>query len=328
MSKKIAVIGCGYWGKNIIRNFAELNSLYAVCDPNTSLSQKYADKYNVKNLTFPEILTNSNIKGVVLAVPAVMHANMAIEAMNSGKNVFVEKPLAMNNVEGTAMIDLAKKNNVKLMVGHLLHYHPVFKAALNIIKSGKLGVLDYVYSNRLSFGKVRTEEDVIWSFAPHDISMILAIADSEPRFIRTESKNILRDHIADVATIHIEFFSGLKSNVNVSWLHPHKEHKLVAIGESAMLIFDDTNEWEKKLALHPYKVKISENISELEKSDVEYVKVDKSEPLLNECKHFIDVVNGKIEPHTDGQEGLRVTNILTTASLSAKKKITLEPQKI
>ena len=175
MKKNIAVIGCGHWGKNLVRNFAELGALVAVCDPNEKLAQSHAEQYNVGSFSFEAILANPAVEGVVLAVPAPLHADMAIEAMNARKHVYVEKPLAMNMIEAEAMIASAKENGVQLMVGHLLQYHPIFMAVRELVESGELGALSYVYSNRLSFGKVRSEEDVIWSFAPHDISMILSI---------------------------------------------------------------------------------------------------------------------------------------------------------
>ena len=159
MKKNITVVGCGYWGKNLVRNFSELGALYSICDPNTEIANKYAGQYNVKNSSFIEIINDLNIKGVVLAVPAHLHASMAIEAMNKGKHVFVEKPLAMNENESELMIATAKKNDVKLMVGHLLQYHPIFKKILKIVNANEIGELNYIYSNRLNFGKVRTEEN-------------------------------------------------------------------------------------------------------------------------------------------------------------------------
>jgi predicted dehydrogenase len=224
MKKNIAVVGCGYWGKNLVRNFSELEVLSSICDPDTEIANKYASQYNVKNSSFIEIINDLNIKGVVLAVPAPLHASMAIEAMNKGKHVFVEKPLAMNVTEAELMITTAKKNGVKLMVGHLLQYHPIFKTIRKIVNADEIGKLNYIYSNRLSFGKIRTKEDIIWSFAPHDISMILSLADQDPEFIITKSTSTIQKNIADTATIHMEFKSGLKSHISVSWLHPYKEH--------------------------------------------------------------------------------------------------------
>ena len=319
MKKNIAVIGCGHWGKNLVRNFAELGSLAAVCDPNAKLAQFYAEQHNVGNLSFAAILANPAIEGVVLAVPATLHASMAIEVMNAGKHVYVEKPLAMNRIEAEAMIASAKKNGVELMVGHLLQYHPVFAAVRGLVESGSLGALNYIYSNRLSFGKVRSEEDVIWSFAPHDVSMILSLTCEEPELVRTESSRILQANIADTATVHMEFKSTLKAHVSVSWLHPYKEQKLVVVGRDAMVVFDDTKLWNEKLAVYRHVVESTGGLPSLKKAEVEYLEVPQSEPLRNECQHFLDVVSGNVKPLTDGSEGLSVLKVLSAASRSESK---------
>jgi len=319
MKKNIAVVGCGHWGKNLVRNFSDLGSLAAVCDPNAEVAQQYADQYFVKNYSFFDVLNDQSIEGVVLAVPAPLHASMAIEVMNAGKHAYVEKPLAMNNLEAERMIASAEENGVQLMVGHLLQYHPIFMALRTLVESGEMGALQYIYSNRLSFGKVRSEEDVIWSFAPHDISMILSLAGQEPDTVRTESTSILQPDIADTATVHLEFNSGLKAHISVSWLHPYKEQKLVVVGEKAMAVFDDTKPWGEKLALYRHVVGSYGSLPSLEKAEVEYVKVSQSEPLRNECQHFVDVVSGDIKPLTNGKEGLDVLNVLSAASLSESK---------
>ena len=319
MKKNIAVVGCGHWGKNLVRNFSELGALAAVCDPNDDLAKSYAEKYNVGNLSFIGIINDPAIEGVVLAVPARLHASMAIEVMNSGKHVYVEKPLAMNKVEAEDMISVSRKNGVQLMVGHLLQYHPVFMAVRGLVESGELGALSYIYSNRLSFGKVRSEEDVIWSFAPHDISMILSLIGQEPELVRTESSRILQANIADTATVHMEFKSTLKAHVSVSWLHPYKEQKLVVVGRDAMVVFDDTKVWNEKLAVYRHVVESTGGLPSLEKAEVEYLDVAQSEPLSNECQHFLDVVSGNVKPLTDGNEGLSVLKVLSAASLSESK---------
>jgi UDP-2-acetamido-3-amino-2,3-dideoxy-glucuronate N-acetyltransferase len=319
MKKNIAVVGCGHWGKNLVRNFSELGALCSISDPNSEIADQYASQYNVKKYSFTEIINDPNIKGVVLAVPAHLHASMAIEAMNKNKYVFVEKPLGMNEVEAEAMIATAKKNKVRLMVGHLLQYHPIFKTIREYVGESKIGEINYIYSNRLSFGKVRTEEDVIWSFAPHDISMILSLTGQEPEYVSTNATSILQKKIADTATIHLQFKSGLKSHISVSWLHPYKEHKLVVVGQSAMLVFDDTKSWQEKLALYPYDAVSSKNLINLKNSNVQYIKVTEEEPLKNECQHFIDVVEKDIQPLTDGAEGLRVLKVLSAASRSQVK---------
>ncbi len=319
MKKNIAVVGCGHWGKHLVRNFSELGALCSISDPNSQIADQYASQYNIKKSSFPEIINDPNIKGVVLAVPAHLHASMAIEAMNKKKHVFVEKPLAMNEVEAEAMIATAKKNKVRLMVGHLLQYHPIFKTIREYVEEGKIDEINYIYSNRLSFGKVRTEEDVIWSFAPHDISMILSLTGQEPEYVSTNATSILQKNIADTATIHLQFKSGLKSHISVSWLHPHKEHKLVVVGQSAMLVFDDTKPWHEKLALYPYEVMSSKNLVNLQNSNVQYIKVLEEEPLKKECQHFLDVVEKDTKPLTDESEGLRVLKVLSAASLSQTK---------
>ncbi|MDC0010719.1 Gfo/Idh/MocA family oxidoreductase [Porticoccaceae bacterium] len=319
MKKNIAVVGCGHWGKNLVRNFSDLGRLAAVCDPNAEVARKYADQYLVKNCSFSEILHDVSIEGVVLAVPARLHASMAIQVMNAGKHAYVEKPLAMNNLEAETMIASAEENGVQLMVGHLLQYHPIFMALRALVESGEMGALQYIYSNRLSFGKVRSEEDVIWSFAPHDISMILSLVGQEPDTVRTESTSILQPDIADAAIVHMEFNSGLKAHVSVSWLHPYKEQKLVVVGKKAMAVFDDTKPWVEKLALYRHVVRSSGSLPSLEKAEVEYIEVSQSEPLRNECQHFVDVVSGDITPLTNGKEGLGVLNVLSAASLSQSK---------
>ena len=319
MKKNIAVIGCGHWGKNLVKNFSELGALSSICDPNTKIVEQYSKQYNVKKSSFTKIINNPNIKGVVLAVPARLHASMAIEVLKKGKHLFVEKPLAMNEIEAVSMIATAKKNKVRLMVGHLLQYHPIFKTIREYVGAGKIGEINYIYSNRLSFGKVRTEEDVIWSFAPHDISMILSLTGKEPEYVSTNATSILQKNIADTATIHLEFKSGLKSHISVSWLNPYKENKLVVVGQSAMLVFDDTKPWHEKLALYSYEVVSSKKLINLQNSNVQYVKVAEEEPLKNECQHFLDVAEKDIQPLTDGAEGLRVIKVLSAASRSKTK---------
>jgi UDP-2-acetamido-3-amino-2,3-dideoxy-glucuronate N-acetyltransferase len=227
--------------------------------------------------------------------------------------------LAMNNLEADRMIASAEENGVQLMVGHLLQYHPIFMALRTLVESGEMGALQYIYSNRLSFGKVRSEEDVIWSFAPHDISMILSLTGHEPYSVRTEYTSILQPDIADAAIVHMAFKSGLKAHISVSWLHPYKEQKLVVVGKNAMAVFDDTKPWGEKLALYRHVVRSSESLPSLEKAEVEYVEVSQSEPLRNECQHFVDVVSGDVTPLTNGKEGLGVLNVLSAASLSQSK---------
>ena len=319
MKKNIALIGCGYWGKNLVRNFSELGVLVCVCDSDAALAESIASQYKVDNVSFDEVVSNSDIEGVVLAVPAPLHAPLAIQALEEGKHVYVEKPLAMNQVEAQQMIDASNTSGQHLMVGHLLQYHPIFVTLRKLVEAGELGKLNYIYSNRLSFGKIRSEEDVIWSFAPHDLSMILSLTRREPRLVRTESTNILQKDLADSAIVHMEFKDGLKAHIAVSWLHPYKEQKLVVIGEEAMAVFDDTLPWDNKLGLYKHQIDVSKEVLIPKKAEVEYFDIPQAEPLKLECKYFVDLIEGIVPPLTDGEEGLRVLKVLTAASLSQSK---------
>jgi predicted dehydrogenase len=205
------------------------------------------------------------------------------------------------------------------MVGHLLHYHPIFKEIKKIVKEGQIGKLEYIQSNRLSFGKFRIEEDIIWSFAPHDISMILSLANEKPSIVKCNSKFIIKENHADIANIYMEFPSGLKSDISVSWINPLKEVKLVVTGKSGMLVFDDTKTWNEKLTLHSYEIYHSNELN-LKNTKEEYIKVVEEEPLKNECQHFISVVKDNLKPFTDVFEGLKVIKVLTAASLANEKK--------
>lgn len=320
MKKNIAVIGCGHWGKNLLRNFSELGVLNCVCDPDFELAESFASQYKVDNVSFDKVVNNSDVDGVVLAVPAPLHAPLAIKALGAGKHVYVEKPLAMNLVEAQQVIDASVASGQHLMVGHLLQYHPVFMTLLKLVKAGEIGKLNYIYSNRLSLGKIRSEEDVIWSFAPHDISMILSLIGQEPELVRTEYTNTLQTGIADSAMIHMKFKDGLKAHVAVSWLHPYKEQKLVVIGEDAMAVFDDTLPWNNKLTLYRHKIDLSGQTPMPHKSEGEYFDIPYAEPLKQECQYFVDLMSGNAPPLTDVYEGMRVLKVLTAASSSQSKK--------
>lgn len=312
---KVAVIGCGHWGKNLVRNFSELGALSAISDPNAALAAQLASDYNVPALDFDAVL-GSDCDGVVIAAPAPLHASLAQKAFAAGKNVYVEKPLAMTLDEADLMIDAAAQANRQLMVGHLLQYHPVFGRLRDLVRQGTLGELKYVYSNRLSLGKVRAEENVVWSFAPHDISMILSLAGQNVKTVRCEAADILQAGISDAASLHICFENGLKGHVSCSWLHPYKEQKLVVIGDRGMAVFDDTMDWDQKLAVYDHEIDMQVSPPVPQKADVRYEKVPQGEPLKVECQYFLDLIAGQVDPLTDGAEGRRVLQVLAAATAS------------
>ena len=319
MSKKIAVIGCGYWGKNLVRNFSQLGSLKCVFDPDVQISNKMAEAYDVDSCSLDDILLDDDIKGVVIAAPATKHFPLAQKCMQAGKNVFVEKPLALDINDAEILINLSKKRNLNLMVGHLLQYHPAFIELLRICRNGLLGDISYISSTRHSFGKIRREEDVIWSFAPHDISMVLSLADSNPKEVFTHAVSIYQKNIADKALINLAFGNSLKADISVSWTHPVKEQKVLVIGNKGLAIFDDRQEWQKKLFLTQTDIQIDSENFKYDRDNGEFVKLEEVEPLRNECKYFLDLIEGKIPPRTDGDEGLKVLKILKAASVSARK---------
>ena len=200
------------------------------------------------------------------------------------------------------------------MVGHLLQYHPIFLELKKLVREGKLGRLQYVYSNRLNLGKIRREEDILWSFAPHDLSMILSLIGSEPEKVDAVGGYYLHDAIADVTTTHLAFPGGERAHVFVSWLHPFKEQRLVVIGEKGMLVFEDSNpEWDKKLALYRHDIDTSGPAPVPTAAKPEYIVVPKGEPLKDECRHFVEAIENGTTPRTDGHEGLRVLEVLSRA---------------
>ncbi|HLD96066.1 MAG TPA: Gfo/Idh/MocA family oxidoreductase, partial [Alphaproteobacteria bacterium] len=312
---KISVIGCGYWGKNLVRNFAELGALYAVCDANEELSKKMSQTYGVPCLTLEETL-KSDCEGVVIAAPAFQHYELATKALKAGKHVFVEKPLSLRLDEAQKLCDLSKAVNKKLMVGHLLQYHPAFLELKNLIKKGNLGKLQYTYSNRLNLGKFRNEENILWSFAPHDISMILGLAGELPESVYATGSCHLNPHIQDVTTTHMTFKNGMRAHIFVSWLHPFKEQKLVVVGDRGMAVFDDSLPWGEKLQLFPNQVNWIDGIPQPQKGDGIHVPLEVSEPLKIECQHFLDCITQNTVPHTDGEEGLRVLQVLDASQQS------------
>jgi UDP-2-acetamido-3-amino-2,3-dideoxy-glucuronate N-acetyltransferase len=314
----IAVIGSGYWGKNLVRNFHQLGALKLICDKNDTILAQFKEQYPDIDtcLAFNEVLSCKEIKGVVISAPAETHYTLARESLLAGKNVYVEKPLTLVEKEGEELIALAKSNNLVLMVGHLLQYHPVFRRLKDMAGKGELGRINYIYSNRLNLGKIRREENALWSFAPHDISMILALAGESPESVSAVGGNYLHSKIADVTMTHLGFPSGLLAHVFVSWLHPFKEQKLVVVGDKKMAVFDDTLPWEDKLLLYPHEIRWDNNIPVPAKAESERVQISQSEPLREECQHFLDCINNGRKPITDGNEGLEVLKILNAAQQS------------
>lgn len=308
---KLAVVGAGYWGKNLVRNFAELGALAAVCDSYVERLESFKQVYPGIKLVraYSDVLGDATIQAVAIATPAESHAGAVKEALLAGKDVFVEKPLCLSVKEGEELVALAKKHDRILMVGHLLWYHPAVLKLKELIRTGELGRIQYIYSNRLNLGKIRREENILWSFAPHDISVILGLLNETPDTVRAQGGNYLHQQIADVTISLLSFPSGVKAHIFVSWLHPFKEQKLIVVGDRKMAVFDDM-EKKDKLLLYPHSIDWKDNVPVANKADAQPVELDQGEPLRAECRHFLDCVATRTKPRTDGEEGLRVLSVL------------------
>jgi len=312
---RIAVIGAGYWGSNLVRNYHQLGVLRTVCDASIEILDATRKSYPDVECTSKaeDVFSNERIQGVVIALPAEYHYEFAEKALRSGKDVFVEKPLALELEQARKLNKVALEEKRILMVGHLLRYHPAFIKLKEIIDNGELGRIQYIYSNRLSFGKIRREENALWSFAPHDISMILALCNEMPDRVTTVGHSYLHKQLADVTTTHLSFPSGISSHIFVSWLHPFKEQKLIVVGEKKMAVFEDTQAWEKKITLYAHTIKWQKGVPVPDKGNPEYIEVVAKEPLREECLHFLDCIAKRKSPITDGNEGYRVLEVLDRA---------------
>ncbi len=313
---RVAVLGCGYWGKNLVRNFAELGALAAVCDVDAGLADQMSSTFGAPARTFDEILADGSIPAMAIAAPAELHYRLAYRALGADKHVFVEKPLSLELAEALELCRMAAQTGRTLMVGHLLQYHPVFLRLKALASDGTLGRIRYLYSNRLNLGKVRREENILWSFAPHDISMILALVGSEPESVQAQGAAYLHKVIADTTTTHLRFAGGENAHIFVSWLHPYKEQKLVMVGEDAMAVFDDGEPWESKLTIYRHRIDWIDGQPRPRKAEAEPVPVEAEEPLRLECRHFLDCVATGATPRTDGAEGARVLRVLQAAQRS------------
>jgi len=286
-------------------------ALHTICDTNKELRGENESQFSGVRFidSFKHLLNDPTIKAVVIATPAVYHYQMVKETLLARKHVFVEKPLALNVDHGEELVGLADEQDRILMVGHILHYHPAIEKLKELIDSGDLGKIQYIYSTRLNMGRIRSEENILWSFAPHDISVILLLLQNElPETVYATGGNYLQKHISDVTMTTMDFRSGVKAHIFVSWLHPFKEQKLVVVGDKKMAVFDDVS--TEKLFLYPHRVDWVGRIPVAYKAEVRVVPIGSGEPLKAECRHFLKCIEEKQIPKTDGNEGLRVLRVL------------------
>lgn len=323
MTADLALIGGGYWGKNLARNFLQLGALHTLCDANAATLDSYDASYSgvAKVTSFDQVLNTAAITKIAIATPAATHYQLATQALLAGKHVYVEKPLCLSIDQGDKLIELAKLRQLTLMVGHLLQYHPCVTRLRELVRTGQLGKLYYVTSNRLNLGKIRSEENALWSFAPHDISVILGLSGQLPESVQCTGEHYLTQGIADTTLTQLAFSGGMRAHVYVSWLNPFKEQKLTVIGSSGMAVFDDTKPWAEKLIVYrDYLTWESGQVPVAKKSTGQAELIPESEPLKAECQHFLDCCQTGQTPLTDGREGLAVLQVLDAAQRSLEAK--------
>lgn len=328
---KVAVVGAGYWGSNLVRVFHQLGALYRICDFSPArLSQAAASYPDVATTSaYHVILEDPAVDAVVIATPAETHADLAEKALLAGKDVFVEKPLTLNCNEAERLTSLAESEKRILMVGHLLEFHPAVTRLAELIDEGKLGRVEYIYSNRLNMGKVRREENALWSFAPHDISVILLLLKRMPIQVAATGGTYLQPNVADVTVSTMLFDRGVRAHLFVSWLHPYKEQKLVVVGERGMAVLDDVRKTDK-LQFFDKRIGLVNGEFVVEKPAAKTVEFANDEPLSIECRHFLNCIQTRERPKTDGYDGWRVLKVLEASQRSLSmngEPVQLEPRR-
>lgn len=306
----IAVVGCGNWGKNLIRTFHSLGVLRAICDIDPLKTTPLSEQYQVPSLRFEDILAQPEIAGVVIATPSVTHYELGLQAIKANKHIYIEKPFTTELKQAVSLNHAAYSQQRLLMVGHLLQYHPVFNQLKTLRKEGVLGQLQYISSHRCNFGKFPPEKNVLWDYAPHDVSMVLSLVEEEPEQVWATSGNYLTHTDIDTVNLHLKFPHNIKAHLFVSWVHPHKEQKLIVVGNKGMAVFDDCQPWGKKLQLYSYPEKWVDGLPHPFPSQSTYVEVAQTEPLWNECNHFVQSILQNTQPRTNGEEALKVTSVL------------------
>lgn len=315
MSPRVAVLGCGYWGSNHIRTLKGLGALAAVSDANADRAEGFAAEHDVAAIPVDALFTRDDIDAVVLALPPQFHAESAIRAVRNGKDVLVEKPIALNVADAERAVQAAADNKRIFMVGHVLRFHPAFEKLLDLVNSGELGKVRYIHSHRLGLGKFHTESDALWDLAPHDLSMILALTGCEPSEIRGEGAAII-DQLSDFAHLHMLFPNGLRSHLVASRLNPYRERRLTVVGTRAMAVFDDVERWERKLAIYRFAIWQDNGQWAFTADEAEYIPVEEGLPLTRELQHFLDCIRTREEPRTNGGEAIAVLRILTAGSVN------------
>lgn len=315
---RTALVGCGRWGRNIARVLARLNALAIIVDPAAKQLTPYADEIGALVTDDQDAAFGERIEAVAIAAPAVDHAHLVESALKAGKHVFVEKPLALEVEQAIKLAELASARGLTLMVGHLLQYHPAFGRLKELIQANEIGAVRHITSHRLNPGAIRTEENALWSLAPHDFSMILGLTGCEPDDVTALPVRVVNFDVPDQYFVQMRFGNGVTAQANVSWLSPYKEHKLTVLGTSGALVFEDTAiERSRKLLLYPDYVDRSGGALRFHKSEGEPVDWPAEEPLEVEIKTFLAAVRGQGDVRSGPEEAIPVLRLLRRADAAA-----------
>ncbi len=329
----LGIIGCGYWGINLVRNYYNTDDCTITAVADTSEERRNHVKENFEDVSvisdYTTLLTDKSIDAIVIATPPVTHFSLAKEALLAGKHVFVEKPLALNTRNAEELVELALLKNKKLMVGHTVLYNDAISDLKKIIHSGEIGEVYYIYSSRLNLGIVRPDVNVMWSLAPHDISIILYLLDKKPLRVAARGLSYIQNNIEDVVYLNITFEKNVNAQIHLSWLDPHKKRDITIVGSKKMLVYDDLSEERIKIFDKGIdKQNKSEFMGEYESfaeyslihraGDVMIPRVNLNEPLKKECRHFIECIIENKEPLTNGKSAIDVVKILESAEISLK----------
>jgi predicted dehydrogenase len=322
---RIGVAGLGYWGPNLARNFDRLPDveLAWLCDESAEALDRYGGAFPSARTTtsLDDLLSDGSLDAVALATPVATHAELARLVLDAGKHCFVEKPLAQSLEEAELVVDAARAAGRMLMVGHLLEYHPGVEKLNELIASGELGQVRYIYSNRLNLGQLRRDENALWSLGAHDVSVILRLAAEEPYECRAVGESYVNEGIEDVVFCYLRFPSGLAAHMHLSWLDPHKERRFTVVGSKRMATFDDM-ELERKVTV--YDKGFDEDYSSYgeyiaRSGDIFSPRVSNEEPLRIECRHFLDCVRTGVAPRSGSESGLRVVRVLEALQRSLRE---------
>lgn len=318
MIKKICVVGGGKWGQNHIKTLFQLGNLGGIVEANPTRLEELLTQYPVEGFSRVEEALENDFDGFTIAVPAPLHYEVAKKIIESGKSVLVEKPMTLSSETSQELVDLAKAKGVQLMVGHVLLFHPAIRKIKEIIDSDELGNLYYLYSNRLNLGTVRTEENVFWSFAPHDISVLDYFVGHPAEKIESKGSKFLQENVYDVTITQLDYPNNIHAHIYVSWLHPFKEQRLVVIGSKGMISFDDATA-EKEIKFYDKRIDFEKGIPVKVENPTKIIPYDQKQPLTEELKYFIEHLDQTIEI-ANGQSGLEVVKVLEEAEKKILKR--------